>query len=171
MPSERPSVIITDDINRLLQYIHGLEGERQRDNQGIYNHLGEIQKELRGHPPSHLLPYLLSGNALSGHTRDCMCVTPPRGWDFPAGLESVCHDCPFGDGKARRFCQHSHTPMPRPLLTSVPHGFGFTRGLQATVLTVMGTVLDFDNPMETVPIPVVSRYHTYTLSGSGPNNK
>jgi hypothetical protein len=50
------------------------------------------------------------------------------------------------------------------------HGIGFTRGLQATVLTVTGTVLDFDNPMETVPIPVVSRYHTYTLSGSGPNN-
>jgi hypothetical protein len=47
--------------------------------------------------------------------------------------------------------------------TSIPHGFGFTRGLQAMVLTVTGTVLDFDNLMETVPIPVVSRYHTYTL--------
>ena len=32
--SERPSVIITDDSNHLLQYLHGLEGDRQRDNQG-----------------------------------------------------------------------------------------------------------------------------------------
>ena len=46
-PSERPSVIITDDINRLLQYLHGLEGDRQRDNQGVHDHLGEIQNELR----------------------------------------------------------------------------------------------------------------------------
>jgi len=46
-PSERPSVIITDDINRLLQYLHGLENDRQRDNQGVHDHLGEIQHELR----------------------------------------------------------------------------------------------------------------------------
>jgi hypothetical protein len=46
-PSERPSVIITDDINRLLQYLHGLENDRQRDNQGVHDHLGEIQNELR----------------------------------------------------------------------------------------------------------------------------
>jgi hypothetical protein len=46
--SERPSVIITDDINRFLQYLHGLEGDRQRDNQGIHDHLREIQNELRG---------------------------------------------------------------------------------------------------------------------------
>ena len=46
-PPERPSVIITDDINRLLQYLHGLEGDRQRDNQGVHDHLGEIQNELR----------------------------------------------------------------------------------------------------------------------------
>ncbi|KAH9993287.1 hypothetical protein BJV74DRAFT_884401 [Russula compacta] len=45
--SERPSVIITDDINRLLQYLHGLENDRQRDNQGIHGHLGDIQDELR----------------------------------------------------------------------------------------------------------------------------
>ena len=45
--SERPSVIITDDINRLLQYLHGLENDRQRDNQGVHDHLGEIQNELR----------------------------------------------------------------------------------------------------------------------------
>src|SRR5260370_38587952 len=45
--SERISVIITDDINRLLQYLHGLEGDRQRDNQGVHDHLGEIQNELR----------------------------------------------------------------------------------------------------------------------------
>src|ERR1700679_490759 len=51
-PSERPSserlsIIITYDINQLLQYLHGLEGDRQRDNQGIHDHLGEIQNELR----------------------------------------------------------------------------------------------------------------------------
>lgn len=46
-PSERPSVIITDDINRLLQHLHGLENDRQRDNQGIHDHLGDIQNELR----------------------------------------------------------------------------------------------------------------------------
>ncbi|KAI9513417.1 hypothetical protein F5148DRAFT_4214 [Russula earlei] len=47
-PSERPpSVIITDDINRLLRYLHGLEDDRQRDDQGIHDHLGEIQNELR----------------------------------------------------------------------------------------------------------------------------
>lgn len=48
IPSERaPSVIITDDINRLLQYLHGLEGDRERDNQGIHDHLGDIENELR----------------------------------------------------------------------------------------------------------------------------
>jgi hypothetical protein len=31
--SERPSVIITDDVNRLLQYLNGVENDRQRDNQ------------------------------------------------------------------------------------------------------------------------------------------
>jgi len=41
-PSERPSVIITDDINRLFRHLHGLEGDRQRDNQGIHDHLREI---------------------------------------------------------------------------------------------------------------------------------
>ena len=46
-PSERPTVIITDDINRLLQYLHGPENDRQRDSQGVHNHLGEIQNELR----------------------------------------------------------------------------------------------------------------------------
>ncbi|KAH9029177.1 hypothetical protein EDB85DRAFT_2252746 [Lactarius pseudohatsudake] len=46
-PSEGPSVIITDDINRLLQYLHGVENDRQRDNQGVHDHLGEIQNELR----------------------------------------------------------------------------------------------------------------------------
>src|SRR5260370_17511353 len=45
-PSERPSVIITDDINRLLQYLHGLQGARQRDNQAVHDHLGELQNEL-----------------------------------------------------------------------------------------------------------------------------
>ena len=44
---ERPSVIITDDVNRLLQYLHGVENDRQRDNQGVHDHLGEIQNELR----------------------------------------------------------------------------------------------------------------------------
>ncbi|KAF8270085.1 hypothetical protein EI94DRAFT_861064 [Lactarius quietus] len=44
---ERPSVIITDDVNRLLQYLHGVENDRQRDNQGVHDHLGDIQNELR----------------------------------------------------------------------------------------------------------------------------
>jgi hypothetical protein len=48
LESERPNVIITDDINCLLQYPHGLEGNRQRDNQGVQDHLGDIQNELRG---------------------------------------------------------------------------------------------------------------------------
>jgi hypothetical protein len=47
-PSERPSVIITDDIIHLLQDLHGLEGDRQRDNQGIHDHPEEVQNELRG---------------------------------------------------------------------------------------------------------------------------
>src|SRR6266446_2463340 len=63
-PSERHSVIITDDINRLLQYLHGLEGDRQRDNQGIHDHLGEIQNELRG-----LGDYL--------HEKEAPAVLPP----------------------------------------------------------------------------------------------
>ena len=63
-PSERPSVIITDDINRLLQYLHGLEGDRQRDNQGIHDHLGEIQNELRG-----LADYI--------HDKEAPAVLPP----------------------------------------------------------------------------------------------
>ena len=45
-PSERLTVIITDDINRLLQYLHRLENDRQCDNQGIYEHLSALQNEL-----------------------------------------------------------------------------------------------------------------------------
>ena len=63
-PLERPSVIITDDINRLLQYLHGLEGDRQRDNQGVHDHLGEIQNELRG-----LADYI--------HEKEAPAVLPP----------------------------------------------------------------------------------------------
>jgi hypothetical protein len=63
-PSERPSVIITDDINRLLQHLHGLEGDRQRDNQGIHDHLGEIQNELRD-----LADYI--------HEKEAPAVLPP----------------------------------------------------------------------------------------------
>jgi hypothetical protein len=68
-PSERsslggPSVIITDDINCLLQYLHGLEGDRQRDNQGIHDHLGEIQNKLRS-----LADYM--------HEKEASAVLPP----------------------------------------------------------------------------------------------
>jgi hypothetical protein len=64
IPSERPSVIITDDINRFLQYLHGLEGDRQRDNQGIHDHLWEIQNELHG-----LADYI--------HEKEAPAVLPP----------------------------------------------------------------------------------------------
>jgi fatty acid synthase subunit alpha, fungi type len=49
------------------------------------------------------------------------------------------------------------------IITRVPHGYGFTCGFQAKVLTVMVTVPDFDTRGQTVPIPAVSRYCTYTL--------
>ena len=64
LSSERPGVIIADDINRLLQYLHGLEGDRQRDNQGVHDHLGEIQNELRG-----LADYI--------HEKEAPAVLPP----------------------------------------------------------------------------------------------
>lgn len=38
LPSERPSFVIADDINRLFQYLH--------DIQGIHDHVGEIQNKL-----------------------------------------------------------------------------------------------------------------------------
>ena len=41
--SERLSGIITNDVNRLIQCLRGVENERQRDNLGIQYHLGEIQ--------------------------------------------------------------------------------------------------------------------------------
>ncbi|KAH8982660.1 hypothetical protein EDB86DRAFT_3126474 [Lactarius hatsudake] len=63
-PSEGPSVIITDDINRLLQYLHGVENDRQRDNQGVHDHLGEIQNELR-----NLADYM--------HEKEVPQVVPP----------------------------------------------------------------------------------------------
>jgi hypothetical protein len=47
----------------------------------------------------------------------------------------------------------------------VPHGYGFTHGFQAKVLTVTVTVPDFDTCRQTVPIPAVSRYCTYTFMG------
>ena len=75
--SERSSVIITDDINRLLQYLHGLEGDRQRDNQGVHDHLGEIQNELRG-----LADYI--------HEKEAPAVLPPVQFkDQSAGGGSV----------------------------------------------------------------------------------
>ncbi|KAH8976587.1 hypothetical protein EDB86DRAFT_3095460 [Lactarius hatsudake] len=63
-PSEGLSVIITDDINRLLQYLHGVENNRQRDNQGVHDHLGEIQNELR-----NLADYM--------HEKEVPQVVPP----------------------------------------------------------------------------------------------
>ena len=64
VPSERPSVIIADDINRLLWYLHGLEGDRRRGNQGIHDHLGEIQNEL-----CSVADYI--------HDKDAPAVLPP----------------------------------------------------------------------------------------------
>jgi hypothetical protein len=51
------------------------------------------------------------------------------------------------------------------IVSRVPHGYGFTCGFQAKVLTVTVTVPDFDTRRQTVPIPAVSRYCTYTLMG------
>ena len=62
--SERPSVIITDDINRLLQYLLRLEGDRQRDNQGTHDHIREVLNELRG-----LADYI--------HEKEAPAVLPP----------------------------------------------------------------------------------------------
>jgi hypothetical protein len=50
-------------------------------------------------------------------------------------------------------------------IARVPHSYGFTCGFQAKVLTVTVTVPDFDTHRQTVPIPAVSRYCTYTLTG------
>ena len=75
--SERPSVTITDDTNRLLQYLHGLEGDRQRDNQGVHDHLGEIQNELR-----NLTDYI--------HEKELLTVLPPSQLkDQPVGGDSI----------------------------------------------------------------------------------
>ncbi|KAH8997727.1 hypothetical protein EDB86DRAFT_3076536 [Lactarius hatsudake] len=78
-PSKGPSVIITDDINQLLQYLHGVENDRQRDNQGVHDHLGEIQNELRNladymhekevpqvvpPPPVHLKDHSIEGSSV-----------------------------------------------------------------------------------------------------------
>ena len=75
-PSERPSVIITDDVNRLLQYLHGVENDRQRDNQGVHDHLGEIQNELRD-----LADYI--------HDKEIPQVVPPDRKDRSVGGSSI----------------------------------------------------------------------------------
>jgi hypothetical protein len=69
----------------------------------------------------------------------------------------------FRVGKA----QSKPTTPPSPLTPDVrvPHGYGFTRGFQAMGPTVMGTVPDFSNCRETIPVTTVSRYFTYTLAG------
>ncbi|KAH8976581.1 hypothetical protein EDB86DRAFT_3095485 [Lactarius hatsudake] len=56
-PSEGPSVIITDDINRLLQYLHGVENDRQRDNQG------EVPQVVPP-PPVHLKDRSIEGSSV-----------------------------------------------------------------------------------------------------------
>jgi hypothetical protein len=84
-PSERPSVIITDDINRLLQHLHGLENDRQRDNQGIHDHLGEIQNELRNladyirekEGPAVVLPVNYKDRSVGGSS--VISLPEPRG--------------------------------------------------------------------------------------------
>ncbi|KAH9016464.1 hypothetical protein EDB85DRAFT_2207657 [Lactarius pseudohatsudake] len=92
-PSEGPSVIITDDINRLLQYLHCVENDRQRDNQGVHDHLGEIQNELRNladymhekevpqvvpPPPVHLKDRSIGGSSVVSFSK-------PRGApDYPS---------------------------------------------------------------------------------------
>ena len=94
--SERPSVIITDDINRLLQYLHGLENDRQRDNQGVHDHLGEIQNELRDladyihekEAPAAAPPVQLKDQSVGGGS--VVSWRSPRGApDYPPILQTV----------------------------------------------------------------------------------
>ncbi|THH04836.1 hypothetical protein EW146_g10071 [Bondarzewia mesenterica] len=53
--SEGRSEILTHDVNRLLQYLHELEGNRAQDNEGLHDHMREIEREL-----SDLQDYLRS---------------------------------------------------------------------------------------------------------------
>ena len=88
--SERPSVIITDDINRLLQYLHGLAGDRRRDSQGVHDHLGEIQNGLRDladyihekEPPTALPPFQLKDQSVGEDSVVSRC-SPHGAPDYP----------------------------------------------------------------------------------------
>ena len=116
-PSERPSVIITDDINRLLQHLHGLEGDRQRDNQGIHDHLGEIQNELRNladyihekEVPAPVLPLIQYKDRSIGGSSAISLAEPRGAPEYPEILPTV-------TGKASpRLVPIPLTPPPRGL--------------------------------------------------------
>ena len=115
-PSERPSVIITDDINRLLQHLHGLEGDRQRDNQGIHDHLGEIQNELRNladyihekEVPAPVLPLIQYKDRSIGGSSVISLAEPRGAPEYP--------EIPTVTGKASpRLVPIPLTPPPRGL--------------------------------------------------------
>jgi hypothetical protein len=96
-PSERPSVIVTDDVNCLLQYLYSLEGDRQRGNQGIHDHLGELQNELRD-----LADYM--------HGKEAPEVVPP-----PVELK----DRSVGESSVVSWCE-PHSAPEYPNLQSLP---------------------------------------------------
>jgi hypothetical protein len=100
--TERPSVIITDDVNRLLQYLNGMENDRQRDNQGVHDHLGDLQNELRNladyihnkdiPQPVQPPPLRLKDRSVGGST--VLSFLEPRGApDYPTKppTETGCH--------------------------------------------------------------------------------
>ena len=73
----RPSFASCSPHLPLLQYLHGLENHRQHDDQGLHDHLGEIQHELRD-----LADYI--------REKEVLTVIPPvRFKDHSAGGSSI----------------------------------------------------------------------------------
>jgi hypothetical protein len=119
--SERPSVIITDDINRLLQYLRGLEGDRKRDSQGIHDHLGEIQNDLADYihekkAPAVLPPAQFKDQSVGGSS----VVSRPSPREVPPPVPLTV------TGKA----SHGLVPIP---LTPPPHRPGTPTSLSDTI--------------------------------------
>ena len=141
--SERPSVIITDDVNRLLQYLHGVENDRQRDNEGVHDHLGEIQNELRDladyiHkeiPQPVQPPMRLKDRSIGGST--VLSFLEPRGApDYPSKP-------PTETGKA--------SPIAIPL-TPPPHSPRSPSSLSSTISFLSSHHSDDDSLLESEPL-------------------
>jgi hypothetical protein len=82
------------------------------------------------------------------------------GQPYIPSVDSYAEQCLFSKGNVVTAESGGHCTILRVL-----HSYGFTRGFQAKVLTVTVMVPDFDTRRQTVPIPTVSRYCTYTLTG------